>query len=189
MRIAVISDTHELGSGWGSPQELLDALKGVDLILHCGDLEMLGVLDHLETIAPVKAVRGHKDPHEEGDRLADRTRVVEIDGVRMGMVHDLLWPGPPVEYNDTLEFPKGDIGEILRRKFGQPVDVVLFGDVHEEFIGWYQGVLFLNPGSPTHPGARHRVGDLGTLAYLDIRNGVVAAELKKLHYHPAGEVP
>ena len=33
------------------------ALDGVDLILHCGDLECLGVLDYLETIAPVLAVR------------------------------------------------------------------------------------------------------------------------------------
>jgi hypothetical protein len=105
MRIAVISDTHELGTGWGSPPELINALKGVDLILHCGDLEILPVLDHLETVAPVLAVRGHKDPREPGQRLAERTRVVEVEGVRIGMVHDLLWPGPPIHYYDTLEFP------------------------------------------------------------------------------------
>lgn len=164
MRIAVISDTHELGMGWGSPPELINALKGVDLILHCGDLEILPVLDHLETVAPVLAVRGHKDPREPGQRLAERTRVVEVEGIRIGMVHDLLRPGPPIHYYDTLEFPPGPLQEMLRRKFGEPVDVVCFGDVHEEFIGWYQGVLFLNPGSPTHPGLRHTRGDLGTVA-------------------------
>ncbi|MBI4201699.1 MAG: metallophosphoesterase family protein [Chloroflexi bacterium] len=180
MRLAVISDTHELGTGWGSPPELLEALRGVDLILHCGDLEVLGVLDHLETVAPVLAIRGHKDPREEGERLAERTRVVDAEGVTIGMVHDLMWPAPQVRYNDTLEFPPGTVTEILRRKFGQPVDIVCFGDVHEEFIGWYQGVLFINPGSPTHPGLRHARGDLGTLAYLNIKNGVVSAELRKL---------
>jgi len=62
--------------------------------------------------------------------------------------------------------------------------VVCFGDSHEEFIGWYQGVLFLNPSSPTHPGLRHSYGDLGTLAYLNIKNGVISAELKKLQRDP-----
>ncbi len=181
MRIGVISDTHELGTGWGSPPELLEALKGVDLILHCGDLEVLGVLDHLQTIAPVLAVRGHKDPREPGARLAEQTRVVEAEGIRIGMVHDLMWPGPAIQYNDTLEFPPGPVQEILHRKFKQAVDVVCFGDVHEEFIGWYQGVLFVNPSSPTHPGLRHVYGDLGTIAYLNIKNGVISAELRKLH--------
>ena len=62
MRIAVISDTHELGTGWGSAPEVLDALRGVDFPLHCGDLEVLGVPDHLETVAPFHAIRGYGDP-------------------------------------------------------------------------------------------------------------------------------
>ncbi|MBI4340177.1 MAG: metallophosphoesterase family protein [Chloroflexi bacterium] len=180
MRIAVTSDTHELADGWGLPPEMMHAFRGVDLILHCGDLEMLGVLDQLQTLAPVLAVRGYKDPHEPGDRLAERTRVVAVEGVRIGMVHDLRWPGPPILYNDTLEFPPGPVQEALIRKFGQPVDIVCFGDVHEELLGWYQGVLFVNPGSPTHPGLRHPHGDLGTVAYLNIKNGVASAEIHKL---------
>lgn len=182
--IGVISDTHELGHGWGLPAEVLEALRGSDLILHCGDLETLGVLDHLETVAPVRAVRGYGDPHEPGDRLAERTQVVEVAGVRIGMVHDVGWPGPRVRFEDTLGFPPGPVGELLERKFGQVVDVVCFGDTHEEFIGWYQGVLWLNPGSPTHPGLRHLQGELGTVASLQISNGVVAAELRKLHRNP-----
>ena len=182
-RIAVISDTHELGNGWGSPPELLEALKGANLILHCGDLETLGVLDHLETVAPVLAVRGYGDPHEPGGRLADQTRVVEVDGLRIGMVHDLWWPGPRVRFtNDhTLEFPPGPVQELMERKFKQPVDMVCFGDTHEEYIGWHQGMLFLNPGSPAHPGRRHPAGELGTLAYLEISNGEASAEIRKLH--------
>lgn len=180
MRIAVISDTHEAGNGWRSPPEVLQALRGSDLILHCGDLGVLGILDHFETLAPVRAVRGYGDPHEPGERLAERTRVVEAAGSRIGMVHDIWWPGPPVRFAATLEFPPGPIGETVERKFGQRVDVVCFGDTHEEYMGWHQGILFLNPGSPTHPGLRHRPGDLGTVAYLDITDGVVSAEIRKL---------
>ena len=47
---------------------MIDAVGGADLILHCGDLDALGVLDHLETVAPVFAVRGYPDPREEGER-------------------------------------------------------------------------------------------------------------------------
>lgn len=184
MRIGVVSDTHEVGNGRGSPPEVLEALRGSDLILHCGDLETIGVLDHLETVAPVRAVRGYGDPHEPGERLAERTQVVEVAGVRIGMVHDLGWPGPPVRFEGTLAFPPGPLHKLLERKFGQEVEVVCFGDTHEEYIGWYQGVLWLNPGSPTHPGLRHRPGELGTLAFLEIKNGVVAAEIRKLHRHP-----
>ena len=77
VRIGVISDTHSAGSGRDLPVKILDALEGVDLILHCGDLECLGVLDYLEQVAPLLAVRGYEDPLEEGDRLALTTRVVK----------------------------------------------------------------------------------------------------------------
>lgn len=184
MRITVVSDTHQLGDGWGTPSEVLEALKGADLILHCGDLEVLGVLDHLESVAPVLAVRGYGDPHEPGQRLAKQTRVVEVEGVRIGMVHDLWWPGPPVRITHAPEFPPGSIHELMRLKFKQPVDIVCFGDTHEEYVGWHQGMLFVNPGSPTHPGLRHRAGELGTLAYLDISKGSVSVELRKLHCKP-----
>ena len=45
MLVGVISDTHSAGSGRDLPETILSHLSGVDLILHCGDLECLGVLD------------------------------------------------------------------------------------------------------------------------------------------------
>ncbi len=178
-RVAVVSDTHAQGDGWDSPPELLHALRGVDLILHCGDLDSLGVLDHLETVAPVLAVRGYPDPVEEGNRLANVLRVVEVEGIRIGMVHDPRWP-LPFTFTHTLGFPPGPVQDHLRPRFGTEVDVVCFGDTHDEYIGWYQGVLFLNPGSPSRPGMRHSPGDVGTFATLDIHEGVIAAEIHKL---------
>ena len=52
-KIGVISDTHSAGSGRDLPIEVLDALQEMDMILHCGDLECLGVLDYLEEVAPL----------------------------------------------------------------------------------------------------------------------------------------
>jgi uncharacterized protein len=183
MKIGLISDTHSAGSGRDLPRPVLDGLQGVDLILHCGDLECLGVLDYLETVAPVLAVRGYEDPVEPGDRLARTTRVVQAEGVSIGMVHDIQWPNPGIATSpdgSSLCFPNGPVQELLRRKFGRPVDLVLFGDTHEELICSYQGVLFINPGSPTYPGRRHRRGSLGTIGRLDVSGGLVQARLINL---------
>lgn len=171
MKIGLISDTHSAGSGRDLPDRVLRALGGVDLILHCGDLECIGVLDYLETVAPVLAVRGYEDPREQGERLADATRVVHAGMVSIGMIHDIQWPGPRIATTGDgtgLVLPEGRAGEILSAKFGQPVDVVVFGDTHEELVCRWDGVLMINPGSPTYPGRRHRRGALGTLALLDV---------------------
>ena len=170
-RIGVISDTHSAGSGRDLPKKILDALRGVDMILHCGDLECIGVLDYLEEVAPLLAVRGYEDPLGEGDRLAMTTRVVKVEGVSIGMIHDIQWPGPkiPTTPDGTgLALPDGNGREILARKFKEPVDVVLFGDTHEELTMNWDGVLIMNPGSPTYPGRRHKRGVLGTLGMLEI---------------------
>jgi putative phosphoesterase len=180
MKIGLISDTHSAGSGRDLPQPVLDVFSGVDLILHCGDLECLGVLDYLETVAPVLAVRGYEDPMEPGERLANATRVVQVEGMSIGLVHDIQWPAPGIVTSpdgSALRFPQSPIKDLLIRKFGQRVDVVLFGDTHEELICHYHGVLFVNPGSPTYPGRRHRPGSLGTIGLLEIEKGATHVRL------------
>lgn len=182
MRIGLISDTHCAGSGWDLPIQVLRAFQGVDLILHCGDLECLGVLDCLETVAPVLAVRGYEDPAEAGDRLTFPTRVVEVDGIKIGLVHDIQWPGPKIATTSDgsgLSLPQAQGKELLSRKFGQPVDVVLFGDTHHQLVCDWDGVLLVNPGSPTYP-ARRRLGMLGTVGFLDIQDGKATASLADL---------
>ena len=155
-------------------------LSGVDLILHCGDLECLGVLDVLEQVAPVLAVRGYEDPIEPGDRLANVTRVVKVESVSIGMVHDIQWPIKGILTNadgTELIFEANDVAKIIAKKFGDSVDLVLFGDTHEELVCEQEGVMFLNPGSPTYPGSKHAVGSLGTLAILDIRGKVIQPQI------------
>ena len=181
--VGLISDTHSAGSGRDLPAAVLRALAGVDLILHCGDLECLGVLDYLETVAPVLAVRGYEDPTEAGGRLAATTRVVTVEQVKIGMVHDIQWPTPRIATTPEgagLVFPPGRAAELLTRKFGQAVDVVVFGDTHEELVCWWDGILLINPGSPTYPGRRHKPGSLGTIARLKIDGRSVAVEMVNL---------
>ena len=170
-KIGVISDTHSAGSGRDLPMKILEALKGVDMILHCGDLECLGVLDYLEEVAPLLAVRGYEDPVEEGERLALTTRVVKVEGVSIGMIHDIQWPGPKIQTSPDgadLILPEANGREIMARKFKEPVDIVLYGDTHEEIVTYWDGIMIMNPGSPTYPGKRHKRGVLGTLGILEI---------------------
>ena len=170
-KIGVISDTHSAGSGRDLPMKILEALKGVDRILHCGDLECLGVLDYLEEVAPLLAVRGYEDPVEEGERLALTTRVVKVEGVSIGMIHDIQWPGPKIQTSPDgadLILPEANGREIMARKFKEPVDIVLYGDTHEEIVTYWDGIMIMNPGSPTYPGKRHKRGVLGTLGILEI---------------------
>ena len=186
MIIGLISDTHAAGSGRNLPDQVLQALRGVDLILHCGDLECLGVLDYLESVAPVLAVRGYEDPTEAGDRLAHSTRVVHVEGVAIGMTHDIQWPGPRIvptlggEAEPGLEFPPGAPKDLLAKKFGQEVDAVIFGDTHQEMIQSYGGILVVNPGSPTYPGRGHSTGALGTIGILEVNHGKIDARLVDL---------
>ena len=65
-RVGLISDTH----GLLRPQ-VLDFLRGSDLILHAGDLCDTALLDELARIAPVTAVRGNNDWGPGADRLQE----------------------------------------------------------------------------------------------------------------------
>ena len=76
--------------------------------------------------------------------------------------------------------PDNGAAQVTTRKFGQAVDVVVFGDTHEELVCWYDGVLFINPGSPTYPGRKHKPGSLGTVARLRVDKRAVEVELVQL---------
>ncbi len=182
MRIGLISDTHIQGDALNLPPQIFEVFRGVELILHMGDIYSIAVLDRLERVAPVLAVRGYPDNLAPGDpRLARPTRVTEQAGKRIGMVHDLGWPGPRIDAGMTLKFPEMPMAELLDRKFGQAVDIVAFGDTHEELVETHDGVLFINPGSPTVPGMRHQLDDLGTVGLLEITAETVKGEIVQLH--------
>ena len=185
--LGVISDTHSAGRGRDLPKKVLDALQGVDMILHCGDLECLGVLDYLEEVAPLLAVRGYEDPIEDSERLALTTRVVKVEGVSIGMIHDIQWPGPKIPTSPdgtNLVFPNSNGQETMAKKFKEPVDVVLYGDTHEEIVTYWDGIMIMNPGSPTYPGKRHKRGVLGTLGILEIDGEAAIGRIVELD--PAG---
>ena len=167
MRIGVISDTHIPEAGPELHPEIRDAFAGVDLILHAGDLHDTTPLDWLETIAPVKCARGNGD---EGvvDRRIEERYVLDFDGVTVGMVHGLWYPGGP------------GIRREIARVFGPDVnlDVLILGDTHVTMLEMDDGILVLNPGSPTFP--RNYLKQRGNLAVLTTGDGKASVEMIQL---------
>ena len=148
--IGIISDTHSLVR----PQAL-DALKDVDMILHAGDIGNQQVLDTLNKLAPVVAVRGNNDKGEWASSLAD-WEVVEVGNVSIYMLHD--------------------VKEIDISPAGAGFQVVVSGHSHRSAIEEKRGVLYVNPGSA---GPRRFTLPV-TLAHLHVVDEKVQARIIEL---------
>jgi putative phosphoesterase len=131
--VAVISDTHMPRGGRVLPRACVDRLKAADLVLHAGDVVDADVLGELERLAPVVAVHGNMDRPDLVAALP-RERVVEVDEIRIGMVHIA---GPRLGREDRLvaKFPG--------------CAAVVYGHTHVPQVELHDGVWILNPGSPT----------------------------------------
>ena len=148
--IGIISDTHGLMRA-----QAVKALRGVELIIHAGDLGGPEVLARLTAIAPVQAVRGNTD---KGDwaRPLPRNRVVEVGGVQLYVLHNLY----------ELDLNPGAAG----------LAAVIYGHSHRPHAERKDGVLYLNPGSA---GPR-RFSLPVTLALLQVTGEALKVEFIKL---------
>jgi len=147
MKIGVISDTHGL-----LRPEVAPALKGVDQILHLGDVGKISILDELRKIAPVTAVRGNVDREGNCAKFPE-TDVLLIAGHYIYMLHDVK----------TLHL------DPAAAKFA----AVLSGHTHVPNYITKRGVLYFNPGS-----CGPRRFDLPiTVGLLSIKKGELKPEI------------
>jgi len=108
-------------------------LRKASIILHTGDLTAAAVLEDLSALAPVEAVHGNMDaPALRG--LLPARRIVEAEGLRMGLVHDA---GPAAGRHERLTgwFPD--------------CHLVAYGHTHLPEVGRHGNLWVVNPGSPT----------------------------------------
>ena len=122
-RVALIADTHGL-----LRPEVAEALAGAPLILHAGDVGKPAVLDALEAIAPIRAVRGNVDRGEWAAMLP-RDAVVEVGGRLVYLLHD----------RHELAIDPSSAGAGF--------DIVMTGHSHRPGSETLDGVLYVNPGS------------------------------------------
>ncbi len=169
MKIGLISDTH-LSSG-RLPEAILDAFRGVDMILHAGDLVTMRVLRHLETVAPVTAVQGNMDLPGARLNLPLKT-VVQAEGHRIGLIHGHHVPHPNRVLPPPLDFEA--MHRYLLSEFqGEGVDCIVYGHTHQAHVETYRGVLVVNPGSATRGRGGHGTVGLLTIGQDRIRGEII----------------
>lgn len=135
MKIGVISDTHIPRRAKELPVPVLKGFKGVDMILHAGDLVSGEVLEVLEGIAPLHVVRGNMDGPDLQKKLPEK-KLIEIEEYRIGLLHGHGLGGNALQ-KAQLEFGSKNL------------DAVVFGHSHAPYNKEHRGTLFFNPGSPT----------------------------------------
>jgi len=169
--IGLISDTH-LFAGSALDVQIAEAFRKVDLILHAGDIYDLSVLNELERIAPVLAVKGD-DEFETLDGRVKEAHFLNIDGLTLWLQHRMPWGMIQLLYSER----EAELADLVRQHCPDVPDIVVFGDTHMAFEKRLAGILFVNPGSPTAPGYATKPG---TLAFLSIVSGKAKAHVVQL---------
>jgi len=134
--VGVISDTHVPKRASCIPKRVFEVFQGVDYIIHAGDLVELAVIDELEQIAPVLAVRGNSDGLDIANALPKLTSLKVFDW-KIGVSHDQNI----LDGVDTMSEIAKDNG----------FDVFVYGHTHIAKVSWERKILYINPGSPTDP--------------------------------------
>jgi putative phosphoesterase len=121
MRIGVISDTHGL-----LRPEVLEALAGVEHIIHAGDIGSPEIVPRLAEIAPVTAIRGNVDT-QPWARAFPAWDVVTMAGRMIYVIHD--------------------VGDLDLDPAAAGITLVVSGHSHQPKIETVGRVVYLNPGS------------------------------------------
>ena len=154
----VLADTHIPRRARALPEVLSPYLREADLVLHAGDLLQPSVLDELSAYAPVLAVRGNVDLPE-----VDLPETIEFSfgGAKIAMIHD--------------SGRKEGRRNRLKKRFPE-ARAIVFGHSHIPYVEDKDGLLLLNPGSPTDK----RRQPSHTFALLRAEEGSVRAEILAL---------
>ena len=151
--IGLISDTHGLVR-----PGVHEALAGVELILHAGDVGGDEILDELALIAPVEAVFGNTDV-PGGPRLSS-TIERDIGGLRVHVSHGHEAGSPTPQ-------------RLLAR---YAADIIVYGHTHRQLVTRVEGRLVINPGAA----GPKRFNLAPSVARLTIDGGVADVEIVPL---------
>jgi putative phosphoesterase len=155
MKIIALSDTHLTGP---LPVELLDIVRGADIVLHAGDFVTLAAYESLKGACKrLIAVHGNSDSAALHEVLPESI-TFEADGVKFGVVHN----GKNVTDVTNMRYLALEMG----------VGVLIFGHLHRPIID-RSDVLLVCPGSPTKP----RMSDPCVVELTIEKNGVVSGKI------------
>jgi uncharacterized protein len=159
MRIGLLADTHVPYRAAAIPGPVLEALRGVDLILHAGDVDEPWALEALRALAPVQAVRGnyHLFDGSSGGAALPETVELNVAGFQIGVTHGhrmglatWFWKFYLLQENmrGRWTVPAYDraTARALLRRFPQ-ADIIVFGHTHRFYQAYWGHTLLINPGA------------------------------------------
>ena len=172
-RIGLIADTHIPEARATLWPQVFEAFAGVDRIFHGGDVHDLALLDELEKVAPVYCARGNGEdgsggrPIQPEDPRVKYVWTMEIESLTVGLTHYVpVEDGPPGLTLDKF---------VARYWPEKRPHVIVSGDSHTELIAEVDGILCVNPGSPTYP--HNYDTQYGTIGFLELDDGKAQASV------------
>jgi len=157
-KIAVISDSHVGQRISAYPRQILDVLRGADIVVHAGDHTNHESLEAIRNLGDLKAVRGNMDEVAVCSELPNKL-LFEVDGILIGVTHG---SGAPLGLEKRVldEFSVDD----------PKPDIIIFGHSHRPGDDVHRGIRMLNPGSLSG----NLFNNKGSYGILTIDNGSVA---------------
>jgi putative phosphoesterase len=145
-RVGLISDTHVPERCAALPPSLFEVLRGVDLLLHAGDVGELWVLEHLSAIAPLVAVHGNDDT-PDATRELPYQQLVAVGGVRI-----LLWHSHYRDPAQEMASRRSDDWHVRLARWAERgrragAQIVVFGHAHIPLTCQYEDVWLVNLGA------------------------------------------
>jgi len=150
MEIGIISDTHNQ-----LPEKIGQIFKGVDLILHAGDIGYSHILESLSKIASVEGVYGNTDLYTVSSILPSRL-TLNLEGMSVFMKHDI----------GNIKIYHAKLRSIHRELIP---DMIVFGHTHKPLFEKIQHTYYINPGSASKP----RGGSPCSVMRLNISAGMI----------------
>jgi putative phosphoesterase len=149
VKIGVISDTHNY-----LDPKVPELFKGVEHIVHAGDVGTKSILSELEEIAPLTAVSGNTD---------SMLPLKEIEVFELGRFKFLL------QHIVDPQMPAVLLSNRVQR---EKPDLIVFGHTHKPFNKTVEGIWYFNPGYA----GRTRFGLQRTVALLHFQHGKIKPE-------------
>jgi putative phosphoesterase len=138
------------------PDQVFRIFRGVDLILHAGDVDRIEYLSDLTTLAPLHAVRGNLHFGDLSDGGYDLPVELQLTVAGYSVVVNHggwpdLWSQATDWFVESLLRPGGEVlnQRIASRlaRLNPGADVILFGHSHRPYRAWHDGTLIFNPGA------------------------------------------
>jgi putative phosphoesterase len=152
LKMGIISDTHGLFR-----KQIDQYFKGVDCILHAGDIGSPEVIEKLTAIAPVYAVLGNTDPPFIFTQY-NYEETVETPDHKIYIAHNF----------SDIEFDVKNAG----------YNIVVSGHTHKPLIKTESDILYVNPGSAGPLRSNLPI----SMALLNINGNSLQTELIGLDY-------